>query len=104
MTAPDLRALVRARMAALGIDQVTLARRMAPRWTTPAGEPIAVDSAVRRLSRWLTGAGDMTSEPFAELLAELGGSLAWNASESSSDETEGAPAPTGSGLTCQEPT
>ena len=72
MTTPDLRALVRARMTALGVNQAALARRMAPRWGC------AVDSAVRRLSRWLTGAGDMTSEPLAELLAELGGSVTWS--------------------------
>lgn len=103
MIAPDLRALVRARMVALhgGEDgaQAALARRMAPRWGCSA------DSAVRRLSRWFTDAGDMTSEPLSELLAELGGTLTWDASESPGDETEGAPeAPIVSGLTCRAPT
>jgi hypothetical protein len=72
--APDLRAIVRDRMAALGITQAALARRMAPRWGC------ADDSAVKRLSRWFnqTRDGEMTSEPLAELLAELGGSVAWS--------------------------
>ena len=73
MTTPDLRADVRARMLALGITQATLAARLAPRWGC------SVDSAVRRLSRWQTRAADITSDPLADVLAELGGSLAWDA-------------------------
>ena len=76
MTTPDLRADVRARMLALGITQATLAARLAPRWGC------SVDSAVRRLSRWQTRAADITSDPLADVLAELGGSLAWSAPKS----------------------
>lgn len=101
MTTPDFRALVRVRMTALGITQAALARRMVPRWGCVEA------SAVKRLSRWFnqTRDGEMTSEPLAELLAELGGTVAWDASESSGDETEGAPESLMvSGLTCREPT
>ena len=73
MITPDLRALVRARMAALGIDQATLARRMAPRW----GYALQAQAA-ERLSRWFAGARDMPTDAFAELLAELGGSITWS--------------------------
>lgn len=73
---PDLRAIVRARMLALGITQAALARRMAPRWGC------ADDSAVKRLSRWQNSrpgeGGDMTGDALAELLAELGGAVAWS--------------------------
>ena len=87
MTTPDLRAIVRARMLALGIDQATLARRMAPRWgyALPA-------QAVERLSRWFAGARDMPTDAFAELLAELGGSLAWDAAPSVPSPPADAPA------------
>jgi len=79
--APDLRILVRARMVALhgGEDgaQAALARRMAPRWGY-----VLQAQAVERLSRWFSGARDMPTAAFAELLAELGGSLAWSAPKS----------------------
>jgi hypothetical protein len=62
--------IVRARMVDLGLNQVTLARRMAPRWQCSPG------SAVATLSRWFNrnpgGKGDMTTDKLAELLAELG--------------------------------
>jgi len=78
MITPDLRAIVRARMLALhgGEDgaQAALARRMAPRWAIPN------DQAAERLSRWFHGRRDMPTAAFAELLAELGGSLAWSES------------------------
>lgn len=76
MTAPDLRALVRARMALLhgGEDgaQAALARRMVPRWG------LAHDQCAERLSRWFKGRRDMPTDAFAELLAELGGSITWS--------------------------
>ena len=86
MTAPDLRALVRARMLALGIKQAALAARLAPRWG------VSHDSAVRRLSRWQTRAADITSDPLADVLAELGGSLAWDAAPSAPPADAPAPA------------
>lgn len=80
MITPDLRALVRARMVAQhgGEDgaQSALARRMAPRWGIPN------DQAAERLSRWFHRRRDMPTDAFAELLAELGGSLAWSAPKS----------------------
>lgn len=64
----DLRAIVRARMAELGLDQAALAARVAPAWG------IQPDSAVKKLSRWFNrprGAGDMTTDAFAALLVAL---------------------------------
>ena len=86
MSTPDLRALVRARMLALGITQAALAARLAPRWGC------STDSAVRRLSRWQTRAADITSDPLADVLAELGGSLAWDAAPSAPPADAPAPA------------
>jgi len=70
----DLRAIVRARMAALGIPSIAeLGRRMAPRWAKlPPLFACFPDSAESRLHRWFDGSRDMTSDALAELLDELG--------------------------------
>lgn len=71
----DFRAAVKVCMvAAHGAEkgaQAALARRMAPRWSCSA------DSAMKRLSRWFSttpgrASVDITSEPLALLLDELG--------------------------------
>ncbi len=62
----DLRTLVRARMAELGLDQAALAALAAPAWS------IQPDSAVKKLSRWFNRRGDMTTDAFAALLTALG--------------------------------
>lgn len=66
VNAPDLRALVTARLAELGIDQAEAARRVAPAWGCRPG------SAASRLSRWMRGARDMTTDALADLLGALG--------------------------------
>jgi hypothetical protein len=70
----DLRAVVRARMVTLELDQAALARLVAPRWG--AGRGIAPDSAVHRLSRWFSTnpktCRDITSDDLAILLDVLG--------------------------------
>lgn len=65
----DLRAIVRARMAELGLDQAALAARVAPAWGRGGIQP---DSAVKKLSRWFNRRGDMTTDAFAALLTALG--------------------------------
>ena len=61
----DLRAIVRARMAKLNLDQAALAALVAPAWG------IQPDSAVKKLSRWFNRRGDMTTGAFAALLTAL---------------------------------
>lgn len=61
----DLRAIVRARMEELGLDQAALAARVAPAWG------IQPDSAVKKLSRWFNRRGDMTTDAFAAMLVAL---------------------------------
>ena len=70
MTAPDLRALVTARLAELQIDHAELARRVAPAWGCRPR------SAASRLSRWMHRSRDMPSEALAGLLDVLGLTLA----------------------------
>ncbi len=65
----DLRAVVRERIAVLGITRADAARLVAPRWGC------SVDSAASRLTRWLaTGEAhrDMTTDALAHLLDVLG--------------------------------
>ena len=66
--AVDLRTLVRARMAELGLDQAALAALVAPAWGRRGIQP---DSAVKKLSRWFNRRGDMTTDAFAAMLVAL---------------------------------
>jgi transcriptional regulator with XRE-family HTH domain len=68
---PDLRAIVRARMATLGITQAALAERLVLR------RGGTKDSHVRALSRWQNDGSNIGSDVLADVLAELGGSIAW---------------------------
>jgi len=65
----DLHTIVRAAMVARhGREEGAtraLAREMAPRWG------VSPESAESRLSRWLHGRRDMTTDDFAPMLAQL---------------------------------
>ncbi len=65
----DIRAVVHDRMVQLGLGQRALAKRMAATWG------VKWESAERRLSEWFGGSQDMTTGPFAEMLAALGLSI-----------------------------
>lgn len=64
--APDLRAIVAARMVELGLDQAGAARMVAPAWGC---QP---ESAQSLLSRWAYRSRDLSTDHLAALLDVLG--------------------------------
>lgn len=63
---PDLRAIVRARMAELDLSAADVGRKMAPVW----GIALPRDAA-QRLTRWLGRTREITSDDLALLLGAL---------------------------------